>query len=68
MGLERGKKKVTLDELKELREQILDVALEPPWCENVEMAKKWIAGFEQAQTNILMIIDGKIKCADVQKG
>lgn len=59
---------MTLDELKELREQILDVALEPPWCKNVEMLKKWVEGYEQAKTNILMLIDGKIKSIDAQKG
>ena len=55
---------MTIEELKKIRNEVLSMAVEPPWCENVEALKKWVEGFETCQGYILAIIDSKIKNVD----
>ena len=57
---------MTIEELKKFRDEILSTAVEPPWCENVESLKKWVDGFETCQSQIITMIDAKIKNMDQQ--
>lgn len=57
---------MTLEELKELKNEVWYMAVEPPWCESVEALKKWVDGFETCQGQIIAMIDSKIKNADLQ--
>jgi len=57
---------MTIEELKKFRNEVLSMAVEPPWCENVETLKKWIEGFEICQGQIIAMIDSKIKNIDQQ--
>lgn len=57
---------MTTEELKKFRNEVLSIAVEAPWCENVETLKKWVDGFETCQGWIIAMIDSKIKNADQQ--
>lgn len=52
---------MTVEVLKKLRENISTMPIEPPWCENAEMLKKWIEGYEYCQYSALRFIDLAIK-------
>lgn len=54
------------EELKKFRNEVLSIAVEPPWCENIEILKKWIEGFETCQGQIIAMIDSKIKNTNQQ--
>lgn len=55
---------MSIEELKNLRNEVLSMAVEPPWCENMEILHKWIEGFETCQGQIIAMIDSKIKNID----
>ena len=55
-----------IEELKKFRDEVLSMAVKPPWCENVETLKKWVEGFETCQGQIIAMIDSKIKNIDQQ--
>ena len=48
---------MTIEELKKFKNEVLSMAVEPPWCENVETLKKWVEGFETCQCQIIEMID-----------
>ncbi len=52
---------MTTEELKKFRNEVLSMAIEPPWCENVETLKRWVEGFETCQGQIIAMIDFQIK-------
>ena len=58
---------MTIEELKKFRNEVFSMAVEPPWCENVDILKKWVEGFETCQGQIIAIIDSKIKNLDQQR-
>ena len=55
---------MTVEELKGFEDEVWSIAVQPPWCENVEALKKWVEGFETCQSRIIAIIDSKIKHID----
>lgn len=57
---------MTIEELKKFRNEVTYTSVEPPWCENMETLKKWIEGFETCQSQIIAMIDLKIKNIDQQ--
>lgn len=58
---------MTIEELKKFRNEVTYTSVEPPWCENMETLKKWIEGFETCQSQIIAMIDLKIKNIDQQR-
>lgn len=52
---------MTLEEVKEIKDFVRSMSLEPPWCENVEQLKKWTEGFEQCQYQVIQFIASKEK-------
>lgn len=52
---------MTIEEVKELINSVHSMALDPPWCENVEQLKKWVEGFEECQRWVIQIIENKVK-------
>ena len=52
---------MTMEELKNFIDEVMSMAVEPPWCENVVALKKWVEGFETCQGQIIAMIDSKIK-------
>lgn len=57
---------MTTEELKKFIDEVWSMAVEPPWCENVEALKKWVEGFETCQGRVIAMIDSKIKNVDQQ--
>ncbi len=55
---------MTAEELKKFKDEIWSMAVEPPWCENVETLRKWVEGFETCQGQVIAMIDSKIKHID----
>lgn len=60
-------KLMTLEELKKLKDDIWSIAVEPPWCSNIDALKAWVEGFETCQGQITAMIDSKIKNVDPQR-
>lgn len=58
---------MTLEELKKLKIDVLSMAVEPPWCENVEQLQKWIEGYSECQHSIVGLIESRIKNVDLQR-
>ena len=57
--------KIRVKELQMLKDFILSMmAIEPPYCENVGLLKKWIEGFEACQSSIIYKIDCELKSID----
>ena len=52
---------MSTEKLKELRTSISEMSVQPPWCENIEILKKWTEGFEECQNNVLAMVDDLIK-------
>lgn len=46
--------------LKKLKEDISSMPIEPPWCENLELLKKWIEGYEYCRYSTLRFVDAAI--------
>lgn len=60
---------MSTEKLKELRTSILNMSVQPPWCECLDVLKKWTEGFEECQINVLFLVDNLIKeFADERKG
>lgn len=58
---------MTIEELKKFRNEVSSMAVDPPWCGNIEALKRWIVGFETCQGQIIAMIDSKIKNIDQQR-
>lgn len=58
---------MTIEELEKFKDEVWSMAIEPPWCENIETLKKWVEGFERCQGQITAMIDSKIKNVDQQR-
>jgi len=56
--------KIRMKELQRLKEFVQLMAIEPPYCENVGLLKKWIEGFEACQSAIIYKIDYELKSID----
>lgn len=50
---------MTSEESEELITSVRSMAIDPPWCENIELLKKWTEGFEECQRSIIALIDNK---------
>jgi len=57
---------MTTEELKKFKNEVLSIAVLPPWCESIETLKMWVEGFEACQSQIIEMIDSKIKNMDQQ--
>lgn len=57
---------MTLEELKELKDRVLFIAVEPSWYANIDVLKAWVDGFEACQGQIIAIIDSEIKNVNQQ--
>ena len=58
---------MTIEGLKKLRDEVLSMAVEPPWCADINVLKAWVEGFETCQGYIIALIDAKIKNVDPQR-
>lgn len=52
---------MSTEKLKELRISISEMSVQPPWCESLEILKKWTEGFEECQHEVLVMVDNLIK-------
>jgi len=50
-----------IETLKKIKEAIRTMAVEPPWCENIEQLKVWLKGFETCIEYVNLLIDAQIK-------
>lgn len=55
---------MTSEEANELINSVRSMAIEPPWCENVEQLKKWTEGFEECQYYLIRLIESKKEKTD----
>ena len=58
---------MTLEELKELKDEVLSIDVDPPWCKDVDTLKMWVEGYETCQGRIIALIDAKIRAVDPQQ-
>ena len=59
---------MSTEKLKELRTSILEMSVQPPYCESLENLKKWTDGFEECQTYVLLMVDNLIKEFSGERG
>ena len=50
--------------LTEVRKVVQSMAVEPPWCENIDLLRKWIEGYETCQQCIILAIESMITKLD----
>ena len=48
---------MTDEELEGIITKVYAIAVDPPWCENVCVLKKWVEGFEACQSYVAALID-----------
>lgn len=46
--------------LTEVKKRVQSMAVEPPWCANMNLLRKWIEGFETCQQYAIYAIESMI--------
>jgi len=50
--------------LMEVEKRIRSLAVQPPWCENMEFLKKWTEGYETCQQDVIYKIESMMTKLD----
>lgn len=50
--------------LTEVEKRVRSIAVQPPWCENIDLLRKWTEGYETCQEYVIYAIESMITKLD----